>query len=324
MPYPTAEECCDRARAILGDHDVAGGDIYTNDKLLPHIQQAAEDLWLSLTNIQAPAILRIRYFILRANTVSLDIAGAVSSMATLMPDLAEPVALYDRAELTEYTITAAAAVATGVQVTTSAAHGRATGDRLTLGGMVNSDGKAMGGDGYYGITVVDSTQFVALGAYMRIAGTYSSGGVALYSANRFRPMKKVGRLDPGRIGAAALETWAWNEDRLTFPGSDVARQIRCVYRAGVTAPAEMTDIIAVNNSKGFIGTLAAAYATRVRMPGISSALRQEALGRTLQRDGSGGMLRDLILPVNNSSQLDSDKQRQPIEFIESQYIGLSL
>ena len=314
MPYPTASEICDQVRAILADQDVAGGNIYTNAKLLPNVQRASRDVWRALVNIQAPLIVRMRYAIVRANTVSLDISGAVGSMATLLPGLREPLEIRDRASLTEYTITAATQSATGVLLTTSAAHARATGDRVTVGGLLNSTGDAMGGDGMYGIAVVNTTQFTALGMHMRTGGTFATTGQVVYSANGFAQMDKVRRLDSDVASKSSFGKWAWTEDRLLFNGNDEDRQIRVIYAANAVAPEEEADIVAINDSLDCIAVLAAAYATSTRMPSISQRLMVDALGPSLQRNGSAGMLRDLILPINNASQVDMDQQRQPIEF----------
>lgn len=323
MSYPTAGEVCEQARGVLADQDVVGGDIYTDEKLLPHVKNALRDVWRSLQNIQAPLIVRVRYAILRANTVSLDIKGAVALMSTVFADMKEPIAIYERSGLTEHTITATSVVTNGVQLTTSAAHGRATGDRVTVQGLINSGSAQMGGEGMYGITVVDTTNFTANGMYMRTGGTYSSGGVAVYSANRFLPMRKVGRIEDQTANRSDLNRWAWGEDRLLFAGVDTDRQLAIVYESGATVPDDTSDVIAVKDSIDVLAVLTAAYATRIRMPTVHDLLMNDALGRARERDGSGGMLRDLVLPILKASQLDRDKQRPPIEFV-NEYLSYAL
>lgn len=324
MPYPTLTSVFDQARVILADQDVIGGDLYTDAKLLGSAQQATRDVWRALQNIQAPSIVRIRYLILRANTVSLDIASAVSAIATTLVDLKEPLAIYERRDLTEYTIASVAAnTSVGLDITTTAAHGRATGDRVTINGLATAGAVQLGGDGLYGITLIDTDSFTANGLYMRISGTYGANtGKAVYSANAFQPMRKLGRLDR-QLNSSSLEFWAWTEDRLMFRGADHDRQLCIVYESTASVPSSGSDIIPINDSVDVVATLAAAYSTSVRMPSVSQMLMNRALGPTLQRDGSAGMLRDLILPINNAAQLDRDKQRPSIEFVQES-LGSSL
>lgn len=323
MSYPTVEQVYDAARAALGgDNEVAGGDMFKNSKLLPHVQRAVRDVWRCVYRFYGPIVLKTRFLILRANTTVLDPRGTVSNASVLLSDMVEPLTVLERGTLTEMTITATTLVTNGVRLTATG-HGRATGQRVTVGGCINTDGNAMGGDGHYGITVVDSDNFTANGMVMRTGGTYASGGVAVYSPHRFQPMRKLGNLTAMRA-TTALQEWSWQEGRFLFIGSDQDRQLAIGYQSAAETPEADDDVIAIPGSVDCLGVMTACYATQTMAPTISAALRLDAFGPSGMRDGTGGMLRDLILPINNAAQVNHDKQRPPIEFLENRIIGFSI
>src|SRR5690348_18059822 len=73
---PTFENICDRARAHLGDTDVAGGEKYTNTYLTPYFGTFWEEFYGKIAAIGGPKIKNRAYYNLAAYTTLLSPATA--------------------------------------------------------------------------------------------------------------------------------------------------------------------------------------------------------------------------------------------------------
>lgn len=307
MSFPTLTEVYEQTRWKCGDTEVSGGQIYTNALLLPNIQEAARALWRGLRNLAVPRVKRTFYYTLPANT-------AVFYPSTAgITDFAEPAApVAYRGGTTSVAISGATSVATGLQVTTSAAHGLTTGDTVTL----EQIGGLNGANILCSVTVSSSTVFIANGVVT--TGTYTSGGYVTTSANEFTDLVWAVSLPSSTTHSAqGLNTCAYSENRFQFLPSTTAQQIRVTYWSSAQIPTSGSDQIGFNDCIDFISTYAAAEASRSQGARDNwSILREQAVGPDFSRGVIGGELRQLMLTAVRQMQNLSPYERGPRPFRE--------
>jgi len=98
-----------------------------------------------------------------------------------------------------------------------------------------------------------------------------------------------------------LGQWAYENDTLSFTPSTSARQLKIAYIASGACPT--SGPIGIDNSLSFLATRAASHlAARNGNAAEGSRLKGEALGPNMEADGSGGLLRSLVLPMLKEKQ----------------------
>lgn len=175
---PTAAQVYAQARILLGDDEVAGGDLYTDAYLLPHLQQAVNTLFRALHHAESPLLERAAYCQLAAYSSYLSL-GAIGAS-----DLGEVISVRAKP------VTAAAAISaltynagTLAWRATSVGHGRATGDLVYLHGVTAGPDEFINAD--WNISVISADVFDLLGSPSDTALTtpYVSGGSWIYSSS---------------------------------------------------------------------------------------------------------------------------------------------
>ncbi len=297
MATTTLGAVYDQARSVLADDRRDGGQKYTNRKLLPHAQQAVRDLFRTLRNIGDPRINKEVYHVLEANTSMLAPSTAG------ITDMASPLLVEQRGGLTTLVVSAVTVSDANISVTTSAAHGFSTGDNITL----NALGGLTGTEGLWAITKSSATVFVVNGCVA--SGTYGIGGAAVKSTQEFTEVPAQVRIQSTPSTGLG---WTWRDNNMWFTPSSDERQLRISYDSSATVPTKKSDTIAVDDCLDFLATRAAALATKVRAPTVSKDLNFEALGRSLQPDASGGLLRALLsAAVKAEQRRDSEDRTRP-------------
>lgn len=302
MAKHTLSQVYDAARAKLGDDSVAGGQVFTNTVLAPHFAQAYRALYRTMGTLGNPYVEQDVYFVLPANTSYLAPATAG------VTDFGEPRFVEERGGLTQKTITNAVA-GSGFVTITAASHGFSTGDLITCNGIVGLDGT----EGVlWAITVVDANSFKLNGCVG--TGTYSTGGTAVKSAEKFVPVTFTDRMESIGGTSDRLRVYVWEGDAFHFNPTTEARQLRISYTASGNAPTNTSTVIGIDDAIDFLAVYSAGLAGRARGHARGDVLIAEALGPTMQEDASGGMLRSFLLSAVRTLQRIPPENRRRMPF----------
>jgi hypothetical protein len=157
--------------------------------------------------------------------------------------------------------------------------------------------------------VVDTLNFKANG--VTVTGLYTSGGNASKSGEGFQPLTSRDRIeDLSLTRASTLGEYCWRDGRFWFIPNAGVRELRIIYISSAGIVAKLTDTTGFDDSLDFLSLRTAAYAAGSRgAPQRAQALNLQALGPTLQADGSGGVLHDLV--VANVRALQATPTRRP-------------
>lgn len=281
---PTKQNCLDGARAHLGDDAVSGGQIFTNTVLEQHFQFAYRELVRALSGVANPRVRRDCYYDLPIFTNYLDPATAG------IADFGEPELVGDRGITSQTTITGATA-GSGFVTITAAGHPFATGDYAVISSVVGMNGI----NGIWGVTKIDANSFKANGA--TVQGTYTSGGIASAGGEDFSDMKKYDRIESlNNSTSGGLGCWAWWDDRFHFPLASSIRELRISYISSAALVVNTSDTTGIDDSLDFLALRTAGLAGASRgAKERANELNMQALGPTLQADGTGGVLRELLV-----------------------------
>lgn len=296
MAKPTIQQIADQARALLGDDQIPGGEIFSNNVLMPHIAQATRELFRVLRGAQDPFVLQDAYYTLPPFTSVLDpiTAGLVG--------FAEPEFIASRQAGPKQHITDVV-VGTGLDGEPNAtlqvvAHGFSSGQTVITYGIVGFD-DFNSPNGLWSITVANANAFSLNGC--TAAGAYVSGGYVIGGGGRgeFTPMVPVSRIEAIADGAAnsgsTQSVYAWEGNVLRFMATSDARELRITYRLSATTSTNPSSIIPIDDSQDFLATRAAGIAAATRgAPARANELNLEALGSGKIADGSGGILGELV------------------------------
>src|SRR5579885_1687207 len=72
MAKPVLEDIFTQCRSLLGDDQVAGGQIFTDTILQPFVASAIRELFRAMRGTEDPFVLSDAYWVLPANTTVLD------------------------------------------------------------------------------------------------------------------------------------------------------------------------------------------------------------------------------------------------------------
>lgn len=239
MGFVTKQQVFDKTRILLGDSEVSGGQIYTDDgasgtinlnsllatvnsEALRHMQElenrfVIRDFFAALVPFQAyldPASVsvvdvgEIREVRARSITATLDIAAVTPNLSTSV-----------------------------CRVQTSAAHGLADGNLVVVTGSVGGISNILG---EWIVDVVSADEFDIHGC--RASGTYTSGGqVVDPSGNWSDPLVHRDYLN---LESGKQNEYNWSQDVLRFVSSSQARLIKVEYKISGTLPAADADSLA--------------------------------------------------------------------------------
>ncbi len=301
MPKPSLANVFDAARAHLGADAGGGSAVYSNTILQEHFAKAWRVLYRTAANLGTPIIEREVYYVLPAYTTYL--APSTANVT----DMAEPTFVQERGDLTKKTITGAAGTTT--VTITSASHGFATNDMVTINGIVGLTGT----EGVlWGITRVDANSFTLNGCIG--SGTYSSGGVAVKSSDKFRTVDKIDRIDSIETHAR-ISKWVWEDEAFRFTPTDTERQLRIGYLASGAPPSNTATVLGIDDCLDFLSTYTAASAARSRgATAMAQDLFAEALGPSRQEDASGGALGAFLTAATKQVQRIPAGDRRRMSF----------
>ena len=283
MADSTVSDVIDLAAVALGDPEK---QLFDNTKLLPHFKTAYRDLYRVMMARNFQKVKREVYYNLPAYTSRLSPAVAGIS------DMGEPTKLWERGGLTTTTVSTLTN-ATPVVVTVASATGFTTNDDLMIYGVVVTSGTGKPVNGHWYATI-DGSAFTLLGS--EAAGTYSSGGTVTRSDEKFDEMNSADTLPEGNEGSGIVY-WKWRDDTFWFRPATAVRQLKIEYESSGAAPT--SGSIGIDDALDFLGHQTAAHAAQsLGMKDRYVALLRKAVGPSGETDGSGGLLRDLLIPMS--------------------------
>lgn len=310
MSFPTLTEVYDQTRAECGDTEVAGGQIYTNSLLLPHIQSATRTLWRGLRNLAAPRVQRTFFYTLPANTNTFHPSTA------LITDFSEPSGpVAQRGSLTSIAVAAATQNGSNLDITCTGAHGLATGDTVVLEQL----GGLKGANILCTVTATSATQLFANGVVT--TGTYTSGGKVVTSSNEFAGLEWRQSIPTAVTrNARGLAIAVYQDNYFQFLPSNEDQQIRITYWSSAQVPTSGSDQIAFNDCIDFLAKYAGSMACKAQGANDRAAtLKEESVGPRFSEGIFGGELRQLMQAAVRERQNLSPYERSPRPFREQGY-----
>lgn len=310
MAFPTLTEVYDQTRAECGDTEVAGGQIYTNSLLLPHIQSATRTLWRGLRNLAAPRVQRTFFYTLPANTNTFHPSTA------LITDFSEPSGpVAQRGSLTSVAVAAATQSGSNLDITCTGAHSLTTGDTVVLEQL----GGLKGANILCTVTVTSSTQLLANGVVT--TGTYTSGGKVVTSSNEFNGLEWRQSIPTAVTRSSrGLSVAVYQDNYFQFLPSSDDQQIRITYWSSAQVPTSGTDQIAFNDCIDFLAKYAGSMACKAQGANDRAAtLKEESVGPRFSEGIFGGELRQLMQAAVRERQNLSPYDRSPRPFREQGY-----
>lgn len=289
-------------RHLLGDTDVAGGDLFTDGEIHPSFISAWDELISMMAADQIPAAKRIWYHILPAYTTILYPSQAGIN------DLDSLVRLRERTAVTQIAITACISGTGGaIQITTASPHGFAS-NQLTQ--VMDLQG-VRGANGQWYATVVDPSNLLLKGSMFPSDAAYvaSTGAVEPANANQFLPVHRREDL-PQRDPDTALIEFAWREDNLQFIGATVDAQLEITYLSDGTAPSLTGSLIydGIQNALAYRTAALLAY-KHGRGQDDGARLDRDARGDDL--DGHGGHYYTFL--QRKIREMQKDRLQRPVE-----------
>jgi hypothetical protein len=266
---PLRSDVGNAVRNLLGDTQVTGGSLYTNDFQVFALNQAYQEMFERLSVMGADRIQREGYYLLPAFT-----AIFVPSVAGIN-NFRLPLEIWERGTATAFAVSNA-------QPSTPAA-GQLT---LTVAALPSSvlsgtllEVYGVGGisddvNDSYAVTVSSPTSIILNGCVA--TGTYTSGGTVVYSTEQWTgplsPQQSTDDFPPNvpspvaPIGQAVLGMYALQRGVIKFPPANVSREIKLEYELSsnlVTAtPSTGTDTMGVDDSLNFLASRTAQYCAR--------------------------------------------------------------
>ena len=270
---------------VLADAAIHLGDTnaeqFTPTILTPFFGQSFREAFDLMVRWKLPMGMRTAFAALPAFTNQL-----LPSQAGIF-DLGEPNFLWERQTSATATVTNVTN-ATPVVVTVSDATGITSNSLVDITGVVGPTG--VNGEWY---VTVSGNNLTLNGSVA--SGVYSSGGSVIVSSTTFGEMVPIDDFDQTATPAGLNGFWKWEQERFWFIGATAATELRIRYSSSGNPPTSGT--VGIDNFRNFgafrtAGLAAFAY----DMDNRAQFLNAQALGPSMQPDGTGGALRGLLLP----------------------------
>ena len=290
----TIEDIFDDAAKLLGDHD---GENFTQTVLSPYRLRPYGEIYGLMVQLGLPLPEREVHLIVPAFTTKIQPADEG------LVDFSVASEIFERAKGQQLAISSIGG-GPPATVETSAAHGLALGTWVTVTGARPTSLNAA----TFVVPVTDTT-FQAPGLPTGV--DYAGGG--MYVNVSSEEFKQVTDNWPDRAGSqsvgSSLRNFRDTGGAIEFLPCSNDREIRLRYKASSVCPE--SGSLGINNAREFMSTAVAALAASSNgMPERGRELAQQAYGPSGEADGSGGLLRLLLLPLVHSKN-DTRKRPQP-------------
>jgi len=301
---PLTSQVYDAARAILGDNQISGGEVFKDAILQPHYQVAYAELFRALVNAQSPLIQREAYYNVPINT------GVVVPATMGIANLGAPLIVEERGSVTAWNVSNAVP-GSGLVTITTAPNTLVAGDQPVIYGI---QGLSDDINDVWSVTPSSSTVFTANGA--TATGTYTAAtGVVSISAEQFQEVFARDRLTvQAQAPGQSFGIYAWEFGKFRFPPCSVVRQLRITYKLSGDAPTATTASVGIDDSLSFLSYRAAGLAGRSKgMAQRAAAMTLTAVGPNWESQGfAGGILGQMLdVQIRELQNLDTNERRSP-------------
>lgn len=308
MAVPTVQAVKDRARYHLADTEVAGGELFIDTLLQPHVEEAHSLIYQVLSAYDLSFFDQEFHWNIPAN------------WAVLAPSLAHVLNVGEIQEVRERSVEQELAVstvtpnaATGLcRIQTSTPHGYETGKTvLILPQNAAADAAILG---EWVITVVSSDEFDLLGSIA--TGSPTAGHYLVTSSAEPWPTSPL-TPDPDFLEVSIIggvrRAYSWRGDVFRFQPTDQARQWKVAYQPSAIAPTDDAQKIGFDDGLALYATLTAALAAAGQgAERLSGTLFTRAIGSASGQmpENPGGYLGTFIdLAVRAMQKNTYQKQR---------------
>lgn len=260
---PLRSDVTQAVRYLLGDTEVAAGQLYTDAFQAPLTNLAYQELFSRLLAAGAPRVQRESYYLLPAYTPIFTPALAGIS------NFGSPEQVWERGGAVAYAISGAtpATPSAGLLRLVVAALPAAvvTGTRVEVYGI---GGIADDVNDSWALTVNSTTSVDLNGC--AATGTYtSSTGFLVYSTEQWSgplgPRESQDSFIGNPAQSSGLGVYSWQKGAMRFPLCSVARELRILYQLSsslpVVASPVTTDSMGVDDSLAFLSTRTAELCT---------------------------------------------------------------
>ncbi len=301
---PLVSEVYTATRAVLGDNQVAGGEVFTDTILQSHYQYAYAELFRALQSAQNPRIRQEAYYNVPPFT------GYIDPATMFVENLGEIETLEERGTVSSWAISGVTP-GSGIATVVSAATTLATGDQAIVYGVggISDD---INGEWTVTVNSTTSTQLngcTATGTYTAATGTLS------FSNELFLNMSPVLRIvNLQQQPQTAFLVYAWERDMIRVPPLSGTRQIRLTYSLSGNAPTTTTASVGIDDSLDFLSYRIAGLAARSKgMLARAQLYTDLAVGnRWLSESVEGGILQQLLITgIRNAQRMSPAQRRAP-------------
>lgn len=283
MAVPTRNDIGNGVRTLLGDTQVSGGSLYTNDFMVFALNQAYEEMFSRLSVMGADRIQREGYYLLPAYT------GVFAPSTAGILNFRNPLEVWERGTATSYAVSnAQPSTPAAGQLTLTVATLPAsviTGTALEVYGV---GGISDDVNDQYTVTVSSPTSIILNGCVAQ--GTYTSGGTVVYSTEQWvgplNAQQSTDEFPPNSpspvapIGQTVLGMYAMQRGIFKFPACNVAREIKIEYELSstlvTTTPSTSSDSMGVDDCYNFLTCRTAQYCARSKGNAQQGPLKQDA------------------------------------------------
>lgn len=260
---PLLSQVYARARETLGDTEVSGGQLWTDERLQEHAGAAYEAMYRALSMHGSKALRRTAYYNVPASQSYLTPAQMG------LTNFSEPKAIYER--LVNLAVSPNSGTPGDAYLTLgfATAHGFVDGQSVVVYGMqgISEDANDM-----WAVAAPTTATLRLMGC--RAAGTFASGAVVSDSTEAFPslPMAPYNDiLDYPTTPGSQLTKWTWEKGVIRFWPCSTARQIRLIYTLSGAPPSDAAASMGVDDSLDFLANFTAGLAVRSKGMGTTAA-----------------------------------------------------
>jgi len=294
---PTLTNVYDKTRAVLGEHNISGGEAFTDTVLANYVDTALRKLYSVMSIYDNTGIERTTHFVLEANVgVWLPSMSGVS-------DFGEPrhVRLASK-ETASYSISSVATTTSQTTLTLNTdADDILAGDTVIIygatglkNGNINDEWIVTSKPTAGSVRIVG---LVETGTYDGSSGTLVKPGSWSQSLTR---VEDIGRHTNN------TSVYEWYKDSIRIPPASEERILQVEYTSSGAVPAAGGDSVGIDGSLDFLAYYTAYLASSaLGADRAASTLLMQAVGADMMEDGRGGFLGDLI-----SQGIDTLQQRE--------------
>lgn len=284
MPQCTVADVLTKAMSVLGDPQ---GEV--TQEIFDDFGTSYLDLLQLLMKISSPEVTREVYFTVKANT------GIIDPRSLGVPDFAEPVQLWERSPVASIGVVS---LTDGTPISVTFASPPPS-SQVELQGVVGVPGWV---NRDWWLTPTGGNTATLNGSVT--CGSDGTGGVAMYSQSPFRPMvlSDTSPFAGSQVLGSALGSYVWENGFIYVPAANVDIQVWIEYLINAAPPTSGEIGLVEGRELNFLAYATAAYFAPKRAIPQGPDITMRAFGESGLPDGTGGMLRALIVPILHQQQ----------------------